>query len=193
MSHFAYFGYGSLINRATHQNDVVEVRAARLTGWRRCWRPRPDMPGFPAVLLSVRREADAVCHGVVVTDHVDNLAALDAREARYDRHQVAVQELHLHEGDHPDMPVYVYQARDAIPPHRDPPHILQSYLDAVMMGLLEVHGEAAVADFIATTDGFDYPIHRDRGSPVYPRAIGIGAEERALFDAMLEEAGCRFA
>ena len=193
MSHFAYFGYGSLINRATHQNDVVEVRAARLNGWRRCWRPRPDMPGFPAVLLSVRREEGASCEGVVVTDHVGNLAALDAREARYSRHELGHGELHLHEGEHPAMPVYVYQANEAIPPHRDPPHILQSYLDAVMKGLLELHGEASVAAFIATTDGFDYPIHRDRTDPVYPRAIGIDAAEMALFDALLEEAGCRFA
>lgn len=193
MSRFAYFGYGSLINRATHLNDVIDVRAAHLKGWRRFWQLRPDIPGFPAVLLSVRREPGAVCDGVVVVDHTDNLAALDAREARYSRSEVAANDLVLPDGGHPAMPVYVYQANEADPPHRDPPHILQSYLDAVMKGLLEVHGEQAVAAFIATTDGFDYPIHRDRDRPVYPRAIAIGDDEMALFDRLLAEAGCRFA
>ena len=49
----AYFGYGSLVNRATLRTEIVDMVPARLSGWRRCWRHRPDMPGFPAALLTV--------------------------------------------------------------------------------------------------------------------------------------------
>ncbi|MEK1890750.1 MAG: gamma-glutamylcyclotransferase, partial [Phyllobacterium sp.] len=52
----AYFGYGSLVNRQTLRTEIVDAVPARLHGWRRLWRPRPDMPGFPAALLSIRRE-----------------------------------------------------------------------------------------------------------------------------------------
>ncbi|MDX5384038.1 MAG: gamma-glutamylcyclotransferase, partial [Rhodobacterales bacterium] len=31
-----FFGYGSLVNRATH--DYGQARAATLPGWRRAWR-----------------------------------------------------------------------------------------------------------------------------------------------------------
>ena len=36
MQHKYFFGYGSLVNRATH--DYGRSRPARLTGWRRIWR-----------------------------------------------------------------------------------------------------------------------------------------------------------
>ena len=36
MSHDFFFGYGSLVNRATH--DFPEAHPARVTGWRRAWR-----------------------------------------------------------------------------------------------------------------------------------------------------------
>lgn len=192
MSRFACFGYGSLINRETHRHDVVAVRAARLKGWRRCWRPRPDMPGFSAALLSVRPAPDAWCNGALVTDRLDNLAALDAREARYSRHELGADDLHIPEGDHPGCAVYLYQANDPEPPHRDPPRILQSYLDAVMTGLQELHGVAAVTEFVASTEGFEMPIRRDRAAPIYPRAIAVDADNAARFDAILEDAGCRF-
>ena len=84
----AYFGYGSLVNVSTHQNETLLVQAARLEGWRRIWRPRPDMPGFPAALLTVRPDIEQSCDGLLVFDHLDNLPAVDRREARYERRTV---------------------------------------------------------------------------------------------------------
>ncbi len=182
----AYFGYGSLVNRATHRTDIVHARPARLKGWRRSWRPRPDMPGFPAALLTVRPEQGAACDGLLVFDRAENLAAVDEREARYRRHVVTLDALEFAGPAEIDGAVYVYVADEELPPHPEPPLILQSYLDAVMQGFLVEHGQEGLRRFVAETANFDTPIHADRARPVYPRAVGLSEGERALFDALLE-------
>lgn len=179
-----YFGYGSLVNVATHRTTIVEAIPARLKGWRRCWRPRPDMPGFPAALLTVRRDPDAVCDGLLVIDRAENLAAVDAREARYRRLPLTAAELETAVLA-PACPVFVYVAEDEVPPHPEPPSILRSYLDAVLQGFLAVHGEAGLRRFLAETEGFETPIHDDRASPLYPRAVALADADRTLFDALL--------
>jgi hypothetical protein len=178
----AYFGYGSLVNRATHRTEIVDAVPARLRGWRRYWRPRPDMPGFPAALLTVREEMEAVCDGLLVIDRAENLAAVDAREARYRRIAIPAGQLETELVLPEDCPAFVYVADDDVPPHPQPPKILRSYLDAVLQGFLQVHGEEGVRRFFAETHGFDTPVHDDRQQPVYPRAVTLSETERALFE-----------
>ena len=52
MNHPAFFGYGSLVNRATH--DYRQAVPARLKGWRRVWRGT-DLRRSPSCPLSPRR------------------------------------------------------------------------------------------------------------------------------------------
>ena len=190
----AYFGYGSLVNRATLRTDIVDILPARLLGWRRIWRPRPDMPGFPAALLTVRREAGVVCDGVLIVDCAENLAAVDAREARYRRVRLEPREVDIAPALEGGIPAYVYEADPDLPPHREPPLILQSYLDAVMQGFLSVHGEEGLRRFLAETAGFaETPIRPDREAPAYPRAVTLSDAERTLFDALYGEHGLRLA
>jgi hypothetical protein len=192
--HVAYFGYGSLVNRATLRTDIVEIVPARLLGWRRIWRPRPDMPGFPAALLTVRREPGAFCDGVLIVDRAENLAAVDAREARYRRVRLETAEIEHPEARAIAIPAYVYEADPELPPHREPPVILQSYLDAVMQGFLNMHGEAGLRRFLAETHGFaEVPIRPDRETPAYPRAVTLSEAERLLFDTLYGEQGLRLA
>lgn len=184
----AYFGYGSLVNRATHRTRIVDALPARLKGWRRIWRPRPDMPGFPAALLSVRREAGVVCDGLLVIDRLSNLPAVDAREMHYGRVALTEAELELpNDRPRPACPVYVYEAKAEIPAHREPPRILRSYLEAVMQGFLAEHGETGLRRFLAETGGFDLPLHDDRAAPVYPRAVELTETQRRLFARLLAE------
>lgn len=189
----AYFGYGSLVCRATHRTEIVHAVPARLNGWRRSWRPRPDMPGFPAALLTVREEKGAGCDGLLVIDRAENLAAIDAREARYRRVAIDPGRLELGQELPADCPIWLYVAEDDLPVHRAPPTILQSYLDAVMLGFLNEHGEGGLARFVSETDAFDLPVHADRDAPIYPRAVALGAELAARFDALLAaKGGIRF-
>jgi hypothetical protein len=173
------------VNRATHRTAILHAVPARLKGWRRTWRPRPDMPGFPAALLSVRPDPDSLCDGLVVFDRAENLAAVDAREARYRRVELAPDSLETSEPLPDGLPLFVYVAETDIPPHPEPPMILRSYLDAVLQGFLAEHGEAGVSRFIAETEGFDTPIHDDRHRPIYPRSVDLAAHEAALFAALL--------
>ena len=185
-----YFGYGSLVCRATHRTEIVAAVPARLKGWRRYWRARPDMPGFPAALLTVRAEPQAICDGLLVFDRAENLAAVDAREACYRR-------VELDPDNDLDMtgplrfggPVYVYVAEDEIPLHPQPPKILRSYLDAVMLGFLAEHGEEGLARFLAETDCFDVGLHDDAASPIYPRAVALDLFQRSVLDKHLAAAG----
>lgn len=183
-----YFGYGSLVNRATHRTDVVTAHPARLRGWRRCWRPRPAMPGVPAALLTIRPDPDCHVDGLLVIDRLENLAAVDAREARYDRVALGGVDLECFGAPIGEVPLYVYVAQAHLPPHPRPPIILRSYLDAVMQGFLREHGEPGLRQMVAETEGFDVPVHEDRHAPVYPRFVEIDARERELFDALVPAA-----
>lgn len=180
----AYFGYGSLVNPATHRTKSFGYVNARLRGWQRRWTARPDEHVEPIALLTSSPDApaDAWLSGLLVFDHIDSLASLDAREAGYDRRTIAPDAIDVVGVTVPDgCPVYAYEGR---PPHRpDIEHvILQSYLDAVLQGYAHRYGAAAVGDFITTTQRFDMPILRDRTTPKYPRPVKLSDDERALID-----------
>jgi hypothetical protein len=195
----AYFGYGSLVNRATHRTEIVAARPCRLKGWRRFWRPRPDMPFNPAQatpvsLLTVRRVADSWIDGLLVFDRAENLPSLDEREAHYERRLVPPTDIELRTGKLPDgCEIFVYEAREGLPDHDgNACPILQSYLDAVLQGFLAEHGEAGLSRFVLETDGFETAVLADRHAPVYPRAVVLTVSERALIDTLLAERNVRY-
>lgn len=185
----AYFGYGSLVNRLTHDAPAIEAIPARLNGYARKWRPRPDMPGFPAALLTVFENVGSYVDGLLVVDHAHALPAIDAREARYFRKPLTVTNFEIGDGKSFDGKIYVYQAIEHLPPHRDPPLILRSYLDTVMQGFAAEHGLEGLRRFLKETGAFDIGVHDDRNDPVYPRAVSISSDEAFLFDQLLEEYG----
>ena len=130
-----------------------------------------------------------ICDGVLVVDRAENLAAVDAREARYIRRAIDRAQVELLGGVPDGLPLYVYTADEALPPHAEPPRILRSYLDAVMQGFLALHGEDGLRRFIAETESFDIPVHEDRDRPTYPRAVSLTPSEVDLFDRLLSERG----
>lgn len=182
MSDPAFFGYGSLVNLATHDYD--DPRPAALRGWRRVWR-RTTLR--KAAFLSVTPHHNSTLHGVVARVPGADWAALDQREAAYARHDVSA--TIRHDGD--KAPTAVYQIRpEHVSVAEDHP-ILLSYLDVVVQGYLRVYGAKGVAHFFDTTDGWDAPIFNDRADPVYSRHQKLSAKERALVDrhlaAMVEQ------
>ncbi|MBO6902830.1 MAG: gamma-glutamylcyclotransferase [Rhizobiaceae bacterium] len=188
----AYFGYGSLVNRATLRTRIVSAVPARLRGWRRLWRTRPDMPGFPAALLTVEAAEGEGCDGLLVFDRVENLAAVDLREARYRRVAIGRGAIETEAPLPADFEAYVYVAQADLPPHPRPTMILQSYLDAVMQGFHAEHGEAGLIRFVRETGSFDFPILRDRMAPHYPRSVVLTDTEQSLFDDLLSRNGAKF-
>jgi hypothetical protein len=101
-----YFGYGSLVNRATLRTEILAAIPARLNGWRRTWRPRPLMDADTMAetalagsvvpsLLSAHRAEEASIDGVLIIDLAVNLPVIDAREFRYHRRDITLAELSL--------------------------------------------------------------------------------------------------
>ena len=175
-----FFGYGSLVNRATH--DYPTPQPARLQGWRRVW---VHTPARDLAFLSVRPDPDCEIAGLVAEVPGQDWRALDAREFAYARHVVTAKPL---EGA--ALPAQVYAVPDsaAYPPAIAHP-ILLSYLDAVVQGFVREFGAAGAAEFFATTDGWQAPILDDRAAPRYPRAQRLSASETRVVDAALARLG----
>lgn len=185
-----YFGYGSLVNRATLRTGIVAAYPARLSGWRRFWRAPPDLGSLdhdrerPA-LLTVGRQAGAAIDGLLVIDLAENLAAVDAREIHYHRRDIAAGDLSFPAATPAfTCPLHVYEAREDVAVVPGAPLIWRSYLDAVMQGFRAEYGADGVRRFIAETAGFDFAIAEDRAAPLYPRAVRLDGEEIGLYDAL---------
>jgi hypothetical protein len=173
-----FFGYGSLVNCATH--DFTDAHTARLAGWRRVWR-HTDLR--PVAFLTVVPDADAEIEGLIAPVPGADWAALDQREAAYLRAPAAAQVRHSLPHA-PEIAVYtIPEGRHGAPDAARP--ILLSYLDVVVQGYLREFGAAGVAQFFATTDGWDTPVLNDRTAPLYPRAQTLSSQETALVDQQL--------
>lgn len=167
------FGYGSLVNRATHAYGPA--RPARIHGWRRAWVHTPHRQG--PFLTAVPSPHDSI-DGLIAAIPGGDWAALDLREEGYDRLATPL----------PGVMIYAVPAQGPVEPQgRDP--ILLSYVDVVFQGYLREFGPAGLDGFVATTDGWRIPILDDRAAPVYPRHQALSAAERARVDAILRDLG----
>ena len=174
-----FFGYGSLVNRATH--DYGQTRPARLDGWRRTWR-HTDLR--PVAFLTAVPDPDCAIDGLIAHVPGDDWRALDEREHAYDR--VPVCDHVRHDAPAPiNIAVYsVPEGKHGRPSAEHP--VLLSYIDTVVQGYLDVFGEAGAEHFFATTSGWSAPILDDRAAPIYPRAQSLTRHETALVDTLLD-------
>lgn len=176
--HPHFFGYGSLVNRATH--DYAAAHPARITGWRRVWRHATVRP---AAFLSVEPAPGVEIEGLIAAVPGGDWAALDAREAAYRRHAVTEHVRHAAPGT-PEVAIYrLPDAGHAAPSARHP--ILLSYIDVVVQGFIAEYGVAGAERFAETTAGWEAPVLDDRAAPRYPRARRLTTVERAVVDGLL--------
>lgn len=173
-----FFGYGSLVNRATHL--YPDLRAATLPGWRRVWR---HTVVHPTAFLTAVPDPDCTIEGVIARVPGGDWVALDTREMHYDRVPALID----------SAPVAVYSIAEGRHGAPDLPHpILLSYVDVVVQGFAQVFGEDGVARFFDTTHGWDTsPVLDDRATPEYPRHQRLTDSERALVDHHLARTGAR--
>ncbi|WP_412564080.1 gamma-glutamylcyclotransferase [Thalassobius sp. MITS945101] len=179
-----FFGYGSLVNRKTHV--YADAHRVKVSGWRRAWRHTALRP---IAFLTAIPYADSAIDGLIAGVPGNDWAALDTREFAYDR--IALTEAMDHPlPQRPEVAIYAIPEGKHGAPDRAHP-VLLSYLDVVVQGYLEEFGEAGVADFFATTDGWEAPILDDRAAPYYPRAQALSAAEQQLVDRMLMDVGAK--
>ena len=178
-AHDAYFfGYGSLVNRATH--GYADPQPATLTGWRRVWR-HTDLRAV--AYLTVVPDPGCEIDGLIAAVPGDDWQALDAREEAYDRIAAAHQVRHALPHA-PQIALYtIPEGKHGRPTDRHP--VLLSYLDVVVQGYLREFGPTGARRFFDTTDGWDAPVLNDRAAPIYPRHCRLGTEERAFVDGAL--------
>lgn len=170
-----FFGYGSLVNRATHTYpDVVQ---AHVTGWRRVWRGTNLRN---VAFLTAEPDSGAEIAGLIASVPGADWVALDKRERAYTRHNVA-DIRHGHSG-RLDVQIYSVEPRHG----EEGQHpILLSYLDTVIQGYLTEFGEDGARDFFDVTGGWHRPLFDDRAAPIYPRATDVSLDERAFVDENL--------
>lgn len=183
-----FFGFGSLVNQATHIYPAA--RTATLPGWRRHW-VATDVS--PHCFLSARPVSGAEIDGLMCDVPGGDWAALDARETNYARHpeQVTTRQ-GTAQVQEVQAQVQVYAVEDRFNTgDRTATPILLSYLDVVIQGYLREFGADGVARFIASTDGWDAPVLDDRTAPIYPRAQHLAPFETELVNGHLTTLGSR--
>lgn len=179
-----FFGYGSLVNCATH--DYPHPAPARLKGWRRAW---AQTELRKVAFLTAVPDPECEIEGLIARVPGSDWQALDEREWAYDRVPASDAVSHPVEGV---LDIAVY----AVPDHRhssessDYP-ILLSYVDVVVQGYLREFGSAGADRFFATTEGWDLTILNDRAEPRYPRHQQLSADETAFVDERLAALGVR--
>jgi len=187
----AYFGFGSLVNPATLRTRYLATHDATLKGWRRVWQSRPDAMAPPIALLSARETGSQKIWGALIVDHKAHMQEVDEREAGYERVRLVCDAVKVSNREELPAELFVYSAM--APKLKQPPApLLQSYLDAVLQGFYNRYGEAGVAHFVETTDGFERDMICDRAKPHYPRAVTTNMAERNLYDRVLRQVGVRF-
>jgi hypothetical protein len=184
MKHAYFFGYGSLVNRATHA--YPHAAPAIANGWRRAWVHTPTRPH--AFLTAVRAPGHRI-EGLIAAVPGNDWAALDEREAEYARIPDTDNILH-------SIPEVAGISIYAVPPESssgmEGVHpILLSYLDVVLQGYLREFGEPGAETFIGTTDGWEAPVLDDRDAPLYPRYQRLERAETAFVDGVLDRLGSR--
>ena len=170
-----FFGYGSLVNRATHIFE--DAHRARLKGWRRAWLHTALRP---VAYLTAVPDPAAEIEGLIAHVPANDWNDLDKREHAYDRTVVTPAVDHA-VTRRIEVQVYsIAPGRYKRPDTRHP--VLLSYVDVVVQGFLREYGEAGVARFFDTTEGWEAPILNDRAEPIYGRAQRLERHETALVD-----------
>ncbi|MFV2035132.1 MAG: gamma-glutamylcyclotransferase family protein [Halocynthiibacter sp.] len=179
MTHLYFFGYGSLVNRKTH--EYAPTAPARIRGWRRAWRCSALRTAcYLTAIPSPNGEIDGLIAAVAASD----LAALDERERAYSRIKATEAVTHALP-DAAEISIYAIPKKHHAPPGPDNP-VLLSYLDVVVQGYMREFGEAGVNRFFSSTDGWQAVILDDRDAPVYARHQPTTAAERARVDTYLD-------
>lgn len=191
---FTYFGYGSLVNADTIPAGT-EVTPGRLKGWKREWRVcGTGENGLGRCALTVREDPGCEIRGVAVREPLSGLAALQAREKRYEMVEGIGSVFRCDAAGRPGSEgLFLFRA--SAPHYRwgtQTHPILQSYLDCVLAGYFRLWGEEGIDHFIETTDGWQVPVLADRHAPHYVRSVVLTAELADLIDGKLRSLGIQY-
>lgn len=178
------FGYGSLINAASRQltgqtGAAIPVIAKGLV---RYWGKIDDSYIMSPLVVN---QGNGEVTGVLLEVSPEELVEFDRREAGYQRVVLDASQISSDHAFDNSQPIWVYVTQYHLPPCEHSP-IVQSYVDTVLTGCLEI-SEQFARHFIANTVGWQFPYENDRLSPKYARMAGVSAQHQTWIDALLLE------
>lgn len=130
--------------------------------------------------------------GVVVVQPLEMEMAMNRREGDYCRVPLVSANIDLidtgsdlnRQDQIPNVYLYVGHKRHQRPGDQDFPVYL-SYVDTVLQGYRQRHGEAGAHHFLQSTSDWHVPIVNDRDAPRYPRHTPLTGSDRRFIDALL--------
>lgn len=161
------FGYGSLILKESRNiaGKTKESFPARIRGYQRVWGDRDEEGTY----LTIKENSNSTCNGMIVEVPEEELHKFDEREEGQTRKQIKIDDIErLEDQNLPGGKYWIYVPNEIQTPSEKHP-ILQSYMDVVLTGCLEISLDFA-KEFIHTTEGWKF-IFNDRKNPLYPRAL----------------------
>ncbi len=184
MTHYI-FGYGSLMNSASRQltGQTSAAIPATAHGFKRYWGKVDD--SYILSPLVVNRGEGSV-NGVVLQVSDSGLAEFDRRERGYHRVSIAPDKLDCEQTFTSQDTVWVY-IKDAPEPPCSLSPIMQTYVDTVLAGCLEI-SEQFAKQFVEQTVGWHFPLENDRHQPKYGNLAGVKPEHHNTIDALVAEA-----
>lgn len=183
MAHYI-FGYGSLMNSASRQltGQTGTAIPAVVSGLIRYWGKIDTSLSASPLVVDL---GAGVVNGVMLEITIDELSQFDRREIGYLRHELNNSQIdsdhHLSEADS----VWVYIKNQPEPPCQNAP-ILQTYIDTVLEGCLEVSDSFAKL-FVEHTVGWNHPIENDRLQPRYVNYAGVDPIKQQQIDDILRD------
>ncbi|WP_070962502.1 gamma-glutamylcyclotransferase family protein [Vibrio sonorensis] len=179
------FGYGSLINSASRRltGQTSDAVTAVAEGFMRYWGKVDD--SYILAPLVVNRGEGSV-NGVLLKVDQAGLLEFDRRERGYQRVLIKPEQLTTSQTIAEEDEVWVYIKQDPEPPCSLSP-IMQSYVDTVLAGCLEI-SEAFAREFVEHTLGWHFPWEDDRDSPKYGNLAGVTEAHHNQIDSLIAEA-----
>jgi hypothetical protein len=179
------FGYGSLICEDSRARTGASGQAipVRIKGVERQW--NAVYPKFEMSAVGAISNPNGACNGVIFQVPEEEIPKFDEREVDYSRIKLDREDISaIMQQSVPQGNIWVYVANSpGIPDTKSP--IVQSYIDVILTGCLNINEEFA-REFISSTTGWDSPWINDRENPVYMRAMKE-VHYRQKIDQILKE------
>lgn len=164
------FGYGGLILSEGREMTIgvkVEAVPVIIRGFERLW--GFTAPQYHLTTVTLRRNENKDCFGVIFPVTNEQLMELDIREEGYARVALRPEQIEFlnPHGSLPAGSVFTYVSDKIELPNEDNP-ITQSDVDAILTGCIQDYGEDFARNVVRTTTGWEFPWINDREKPRYP-------------------------
>ncbi len=133
----------------------------------------------------VVNEGEGQVNGVLLEVDHQALTEFDRRERGYHRIQIRPEQIETDISFNPDHEIWVYVKSDPLPPCTLSP-IMQSYVDTVLAGCLEV-SHAFAEHFVRHTIGWQHAKENDRHQPKYGNLAGVQDHHYELIDNLIAQ------